>query len=124
MVMELSRYPGNWGEIALQIKESADWRCEECDRPCRRPGDRWLSFANDLLEWGWSREEISKPQRFTLTVAHLDHTPENCDRANLKAMCAPCHLRYDAKHHAKSAAATRERKRVSDGQISLLGMES
>jgi hypothetical protein len=28
---------------------------------------------------------------------------------NLMAMCAPCHLRYDAKHHAE----TRKRKKES-----------
>ena len=29
---------------------------------------------------------------------------------NLKALCQRCHLRYDAKHHAKNAAATRRAK--------------
>jgi len=31
-----------------------------------------------------------------LTVAHLDHTPENCEPQNLKAMCQRCHNKYDA----------------------------
>lgn len=47
----------------------------------------------------------------TLTVAHLDHTPENCDRQNLMAMCAPCHLRYDARQHAE----TRRKHRMKGG---------
>lgn len=38
----------------------------------------------------------------TLTVAHLDHIERNVADTNLMAMCAPCHLRYDAKHHAMS----------------------
>lgn len=33
-----------------------------------------------------------------LTVAHLDHTPENCEKNNLMALCSVCHLRYDAAH--------------------------
>lgn len=45
-----------------------------------------------------------------LTVAHLDHTPENCDPANLRAWCQQCHLRYDARHHARNAATTRRAK--------------
>jgi len=45
-----------------------------------------------------------------LTIAHLDHTPENCDLDNLKALCQRCHLTYDAKHHAKNARKTREDK--------------
>ena len=43
-----------------------------------------------------------------LTVAHLDHTPENCEPENLKAMCQRCHLTYDAAHHARTAYATRK----------------
>jgi 5-methylcytosine-specific restriction endonuclease McrA len=31
-----------------------------------------------------------------LTVAHLDHQPENCDPDNLMAMCQRCHNAYDA----------------------------
>jgi len=44
-----------------------------------------------------------------LTVAHLDHTPENCDEANLKAMCQRCHLAYDGPHHAQTRTAARAR---------------
>ena len=40
--------------------------------------------------------------RNTLTVAHLNHTPEDVRPENLCAMCAPCHLRYDAQHHAET----------------------
>ena len=50
-----------------------------------------------------------------LTVAHLDHTPENCDDANLRAMCQGCHLRYDHHHHMLTAFRTRHsRKAVRD----------
>ena len=34
-----------------------------------------------------------------LTVAHLDHTPENNALTNLKAMCQRCHLRLDSFQH-------------------------
>lgn len=37
-----------------------------------------------------------------LTVAHLDHTPENCSDDNLRAMCQRCHLAYDKGHHERS----------------------
>jgi len=42
-----------------------------------------------------------------LTVAHLNHQPEDCADVNLKAMCQRCHLRYDVPHHQRNAAATR-----------------
>ncbi len=50
-----------------------------------------------------------------LTVAHLDHTPENVADDNLRAMCQRCHLRYDARHHAANARRTREQR---TGQMS------
>jgi 5-methylcytosine-specific restriction endonuclease McrA len=34
--------------------------------------------------------------RIVLTVAHLNHTPEDCRDENLKALCQRCHNRYDA----------------------------
>lgn len=43
-----------------------------------------------------------------LTVAHLDHVPENCADDNLKAMCQRCHNRYDA---PMRRAGIRQRKR-------------
>ena len=49
--------------------------------------------------------------RIVLTVAHLDHQPENCSDSNLKAMCQRCHLRYDVKHHQANASATRRAKK-------------
>lgn len=84
MPMEKERYPSNWKEIALKIKENADWKCEKCGKQCRRPG------------------ETFDTHRRTLTVAHMNHTPEDISPGNLKALCAPCHLRYDAKHHAET----------------------
>ena len=33
-----------------------------------------------------------------LTIAHLDHQPENNDPANLRAMCQRCHNKYDVAH--------------------------
>ncbi|MEG4508416.1 HNH endonuclease, partial [Microcoleus sp. F6_B4] len=32
------RYPANWQEIALSVKESALWRCAKCNQQCLRPG--------------------------------------------------------------------------------------
>ncbi len=51
--------------------------------------------------------EGEKVSMIVLTIAHLDHVPENCDPGNLAAMCQRCHLRYDAGHHRKTAYKTR-----------------
>lgn len=116
MPMDRSRYPENWDAIALGVKNAADWCCDDCGRPCRRPGQRWIDFALELSEAGWGADE-EHPQRFTLTVAHLDQKPSNNDDSNLRALCAPCHLRHDAPYRAANSQAKRER----DGQLPLLG---
>lgn len=60
----------------------------------------------------------AKVVRIVLTIAHLDHDPQNNDLGNLRAFCQRCHLRYDAREHAKNARATREKKA---GQGGLFG---
>lgn len=89
MLMDRKRYPKDWDAIARRVKDEADWKCEVCGKQCRRPGEPFDTHKR------------------TLTVAHLDHTPEHCERENLIAMCAPCHLRYDAEQHAASRRRTR-----------------
>ena len=44
-----------------------------------------------------------------LTVAHLNHEPEDCRPENLAAMCQRHHLAYDAQHHKETAYSTRKR---------------
>lgn len=51
---------------------------------------------------------VEKMVDIVLTVAHLDHTPENCDPANLRAWCQRHHLAYDADHHRTTAYMTRK----------------
>lgn len=132
MPMERKRYPANWNQIALQIKEKTGWHCENCDRPCRKPQEDRFDFedriestlwADELYEEKYDEElgtvYLSKLTRFALTVAHLNHTPEDCRPENLKALCSVCHLRYDAAHHVRSAKANRYKKREAVGQLTL-----
>ncbi|MHC5939275.1 HNH endonuclease [Nostoc sp.] len=102
--MQRSRYPAQWNEIALQIKTEANWKCEQCGRECRRVGESLSEFidrivpkvhctySSDLLH-----EICTKPTRFVLTTAHLNHIPEDVTPSNLKALCSVCHCRYDLK---------------------------
>lgn len=123
MPMQRSLYPDNWADIATQIKAAAGWRCQECSRLCRMPGEEVGAFLERIRTGRISEcpivaEFIEKPGRFVLTVAHLDHQPENCDPANLRALCAPCHCRYDL-----AAMATKKRlKAERAGQMRLEGM--
>ena len=72
-------------------------------------------FAAEL-DWACG-EEGRKPTVIVLTVAHLDHTPENCALDNLRAWCQRHHLAYDAEHHAASRAKNRD---LATGQLQLL----
>lgn len=54
-----------------------------------------------------------------LTTAHLDHTPENCDPGNLRAMCQGCHLHYDRDHHARTRAEIRRTALEAAGQMTF-----
>ena len=81
MPVNWNDYPKDWKQIAKAKKESVGWKCEICGKQCKRDGEPYVSG------------------RLILTVAHLNHNPMDCRPENLMAMCAPCHLRYDAEHH-------------------------
>lgn len=85
-----SRYPKDWPAISLRIRERGGNCCEGS------PG-----FYPDC------RAANGEPHPVTgsivvLTVAHLNHMPEDCRDENLMSMCQRCHLTYDAKHHAQT----------------------
>lgn len=66
-------------------------------------------FAAEL-DWDEISGEKPKPIVIVLTVAHLDHDPQNCDPSNLRAWCQRHHLAYDHEHHQRNAQATRRSK--------------
>jgi hypothetical protein len=107
------RYPKDWKRISAQIRERSGGQCEcegECGLHRTTPGPRRCREKH-LQAATFARGRV------VLTVAHLDHQPENCAPINLKAMCQRCHLRYDMKHHARSRRVNRDRE---TGQGSLL----
>ncbi len=129
-----ARYPKDWKQIRDRIVHRARNRCEFCGIAngalgARNGAGKWLS-AEPMgekglrLEWpkpgdiAWCSNDHfgrmrTKIVRIVLTVAHLDHTPENCADDNLKALCQRCHLTYDAKHHAQNAAETRRKGKAA-----------
>lgn len=123
--MDYSKYPPNWREISLQVRGRAKWKCQECHKECRRPKESLQDFHNRLVpaylaENGDISEDIRKhPQRYTLTVAHLDHDTTNNAPENLKALCSVCHLRYDIGLHVRNRSGNKYRKSEQNGQLSL-----
>ena len=96
-----ARYPANWRDIRRQILERANHCCEGSPAypKCRAEDGDFHPVTNSMV---------------VLTIAHLDHTPENCDPDNLRAWCQRCHLTYDSKHHAETAYQTRRCKYTRD----------
>jgi len=91
------RYPDNWPEIALAVKENAEWRCTKCHQQCLRPGDNTKGLTK------------SERTKLTLTVHHQNRIPEDNAIENLIAVCTTCHLFYH----------TRSLSNVAPGQLSL-----
>lgn len=124
------RYPKNWKQISERIRfVRAANKCEVCG--IRNGLEGWriadgtfysVDDFSDLHIKPKDETEVCNlvakkpPIKIVLTVAHLDHTPENCDDDNLKAMCQRCHNRYDQPHRKANARQTRVDKK---GQISL-----
>lgn len=119
MPIDYSLYPPNWKtEIRPAVLKRACNRCEQCMVPnysfvCR---GRWngvdvyqddeggifnaetgVRIGDNYVGEVWN-EKDGGLVKIILTVAHLDHDPENhqvkLDR--LKALCQRCHLRLDA----------------------------
>jgi hypothetical protein len=100
--MQRELYPPEWEEIAGQIKADAGYCCEGCGKQCRGPG------------------EALDTHKRTLTVAHINHTPADCARANLVALCAPCHLKYDAPAKRLRAIARQRELHMKTELVNLL----
>lgn len=84
------RYPSNWlTEIRPMILDRAGNRCEGSpDYPdCRAENGKPHPVTGSIV---------------VLTIAYLNHTPEDCRPENLRAWCQRCHLNYDKEHHYMS----------------------
>lgn len=89
-----SRYPSNWKEIRGRVLARANNRCEGSP-----------AYPECRAENGLPHPITGS--KVVLTVAHLNHTPEDCSMDNLRAWCQKCHNTYDAPMRAKGR---RERK--------------
>ena len=127
------RYPSNWKSIRASILARAGNCCEQCKAPngeriargAGRDVDTYQTMSANVYcaETGehlgrirMHEYEVKNMVDIVLTIAHLDHHPENCEPDNLRALCQRCHLRYDAEHHALTARKTR-RARLAIGDL-------
>lgn len=98
-------YPKNWKQIRNDILKRANNKCEFCGVDNYAEGYRDKN-GNFIKSEGMQQEadilDGEKIIRIVLTVAHIDHNPQNNDYNNLKALCQRCHLRHDIEQHKES----------------------
>lgn len=107
-----NRYPKDWQQISNRIRfDRAQGRCE-CMGECGRGHHGRCPNLHGQPAYGTGSTVV-------LMVAHLNHTPEDCDDTNLKAMCQGCHLHYDKEHHEQTRLRNLERAQLAAGQVFL-----
>ena len=128
------RYPKDWPTLSRAARERAGWKCQHPGCAAQQYAVGWWRQTMQRHEWlpEWPRDGAYMGQTYAdaravaagmyhavgdsgptptiivLTVAHLDHQPENCHPDNLAAMCQRHHLAYDAQLHKQTAYATRK----------------
>lgn len=122
-----SRYPKNWPAISKRIRQRARNRCE-CKGECGLQHFRINGSQVDLPPAMQISKRVFRCQamngqphphtkaKVILTVAHLNHRPEDCSDGNLRAWCQRCHNRYDA---PMRAAGIKKRKCEALGILDL-----
>jgi len=127
------RYPADWAAIRAVRLAQVNNRCEGCGVinhawGYRLPDGEFIHLVrSELIEQGytqppfWLRTEHGSVRVFeiVLTIAHLDHTPENNHPDNLRAWCQKCHLDHDRQHHIQTRARKRKRALEEGGQQCL-----
>lgn len=99
MPVDWSKYPANWDEIAGEVKDQAGWKCEQCGKQCRLPGESFDTHKR------------------TLTVAHINHVEMDCAPENLVALCPKCHLAYDETRKKLQRLARKRIKRTAKSTL-------
>jgi 5-methylcytosine-specific restriction endonuclease McrA len=128
--MDRSRYPANWEEISLRIRERDSQACMQCGVKNGAIGYRLMdgSFVQvfdsiDNVDQSADAMTLDgiKLIRIVLTVAHHpDPDPSNCAESNLRSLCQRCHNRLDRPYRGHNAAVTRRSRKVQAGQMELI----
>jgi hypothetical protein len=116
---ELKRFysrASGWFDLREKILRRAKNRCEFCHVMNESVGWRHpvTGLFMDSMLWR-DRPAGVREFRICLTVAHLDHNPENRSSDNLRALCQRCHLNHDRKRNAY----LRKQKRIESEKLPL-----
>lgn len=130
--MDYSKYPENWKEISLAIRNRENWKCKFCAVANGAWGYRYTdgTFIEVAERSIPIAKQFYKIIKIVLTVAHLGttkpdgttgdpHDKMDCRPENLAALCQRCRLRYDSKEHRVNTAKTRHNKKLAAGQTEM-----
>ena len=98
-----ARYPKDWKSISKRIRDNAGNVCEGSP-----------AYPDCRAVNGEPHPETGS--KVVLTVAHLDHQPENCADDNLKAWCQRCHNTYDMPMR-RAGIAERAKAEMADADM-------
>lgn len=90
--MQQYLYPSDWRARAYACLKRAGWRCEACGVP------------QGVLRVS---KRSKQPYIVYLHAAHVNHDPDN-QEAELRALCASCHLHYDRRTERQPAGPHRQ----------------
>ena len=96
------RYPKNWKEIREKILTRAGQKRDEQGKIINHAACEWCGSIN-------YEPHYQTCAKVVLTIAHLDHIPENCEENNLRALCQRCHNSYDAPFRAKNRKLNKDK---------------
>lgn len=99
------RYPKDWKDVVARIRRRSRNRCEFIidGRRCEARNGKPHPITSSIV---------------VLTVAHLEHQPENCADENLKHACQRCHNHYDARMR-RAGIKARARAQCAVGELPL-----
>lgn len=123
-------YPSNWKFIRADILIRAKNRCEICQVKNKEgvlrgtyqgvecfqdmDGNIYRTDNGDYIDSNYvgdiEASESAKWVGIVLTIAHLDHNPENNCYSNLQCLCQLHHLRHDIHQHRESRRKTKLKK--------------
>lgn len=124
------RYPKDWPQISYRVRSEANWRCEWCGLEdgafvVRNPKTGEVLYASK--DPSMELETLTlvdglKAIKIVLTVAHVNHIPEDCNRENLKALCQRCHNRWDAVERSKNRRRRARKRLQASGQQDMFNV--
>jgi len=94
-----NRYPKYWKALSIRL------RTVRAKNECECVGQCGKNHGPKCTAKNYQSHPVTG-SKVILTVAHLDHTPENCAEDNLVVMCQDCHLRYDRIYHQEERTKT------------------